>query len=248
MLRFQKLRGLLVIVMIFIVLAIPATAQSAAGLDVEIDETGVSVYRINADGSQSLIIFVPALQETVVEAPSYVPTTYSADVMEYGYLIINTPALNVRSGPGAQYTVITTIAGGDEVGVIGRNDGREFWWFVELENGTRGWINNIHTLIRGDLTGAPMIENMGTLVQPTLYIGYPGNLIFPSVPHRGVGICSLPGRVEFPIVGRTPQSAWYQIVATCEDGRSVTGWIQAEMGIVRNPAGLEFPVVDSSGS
>ncbi|GEM_PF-3302944 len=244
MLRFQNLRWLIVIVASFIIMTVPATAQSATGLDVEIDETGVSVFRINADGSQSLIIFVPALLETVVEAPPENTFSTSADVLLHGFLIINTSSLNVRSGPGTEYTVIATVAGGEEVGVVGRNDGREFWWYVELDNGTRGWINNIHTLIRGDLSDAPIIMSSGTLVQPTLYIGYAGNPIFPSVPHKGIAVCTLPGQVEFPIVGRTSQSSWYQIVATCEDGRSVTGWIQAELGIVRNPAGIEFPVTN----
>ena len=248
MLRFQKLRGLLVMILVFIVMAIPATAQTQpAGLQVEMDETGVSIFRVHPDGTISLIISIPAVTgETVVEedATTEDATVRSSDVMESGYLIVNTGALNVRTGPGAEYTVITTIAGGDEVGVIGRNDGREFWWYVELENGTRGWINNIHTLIRGDLSGAPVIESMGTLIRPTLYIGYPGNLLFPSVPHLGIAICSLPGRVEFPIIGRTPQSTFYEIEATCEDGSSVTGWIEAELGIVRNPAGVEFPVTN----
>jgi len=243
MLRFQKLCGLFVMVAVFVVLAIPATAQSASGLDVEITEDGVSVFRINADGSQSLIIFVPALP-AMMDTDSDGPISTSADVLTHGYLIINTGALNVRSGPGTEYTVIATIAGGDEVGVVGKNDGREFWWYVELANGQRGWINNIHTLIRGDLSGAPVIQTTGTLIQPTLYIGYAGNPIFPSVPHKGIPLCYLPGQSEFPIIGRTSQSSFYQIVATCQDGTIVTGWIQAEFGIVRNPAGTEFPVTN----
>jgi len=244
MLRFQNLRWLVVVMTVFILLTVPTMAQEASGLDVDIDETGVAIYRVNVDGSRSLIVFVPALQSDDEEVVAEDPV--AADILQHGYLIINTAALNVRSGPGAEYTILATIAGGDEVHVVGRNDGREFWWFVELDNGQRGWINNIHTLIRGDLSGAPVIQTMGTLVQPTLYIGYPGNLIFPTLPHKGIAVCSLPGRSEFPIIGRSQQSNWYQIVAACQDGTAVTGWVQAEIGIVRNPAGLPFPVTDDN--
>lgn len=247
MLRFQKIRRLGLILLTLMLLAIPATAQSSAnGLTVDVNEDGVSVYRVNADGSQSLIIFVPSIVEPVVEASSAEPMSVSADVMTNGYLIVNTGALNVRTGPSARYTVITTIAGGTEVHVVGKNDGTEFWWFVELEDGTRGWINNIHTIIRGDLTGTPVVEAQGILIQPTLYIGYAGNLIYPSLPHQGHPVCSLPGRSEFPIIGRSQRTNWYQIVATCQDGTAVTGWVEGIIGAVRNPAGLEFPITDSN--
>jgi hypothetical protein len=47
-------------------------------------------------------------------------------------------------------------------------------------------------------------------------------------------------------VGRSQQSSWYEIQATCQDGSAVTGWIAAEHGIVRNPAGVPFPVTDNN--
>lgn len=246
MLRFQKLRSLCLFIVLLILMAIPVSAQdSVNGLTVDIDESGVSVYRINDDGSQTLIIFVPAITQAIVEAEASTAPA-SADVLTSGHLIVNTSALNVRSGAGVKYTVVATVAGGDRLNVVGQNDGRESWWYVELADGTRGWVNNIHTIIRGSLAAAPVIESVGIIVQPTLYIGYPGNLIFPTLPHDGNAVCSLPGRVEFPIIGRSQSTNWYQIVATCQDGTAVTGWVQGEIGAVRNPAGLVFPVTDNN--
>lgn len=243
-----KFTGLFVLALFVLLTALPVTAQqSAPGLSVDITEAGVSVYRVNDDGTQSLIIFIPSITTSAdVSIDAQTATEPSADVISTGFLIVNTYALNVRSGPGAQYTILATVAGGDELHVVGRNDGRENWWYVELANGQRGWVNNIHVLLRGNLSGAPVIANQGVLIQPTLYIGFAGNLIYPSLPHDGNAVCALPGRSEFPIIGRSSQSSYYQIVATCQDGTAVTGWVEAQIGIVRNPAGVEFPVTDNN--
>lgn len=245
MLQRTKL-GLFVLGLLVLLTALPISAQeTAAGLDVDVTEDGVSVYRVNSDGSRSLIIFVPAIP-TETPATEETVMAQSADVISTGYLIVNVGALNVRSGPGVQYTILATVAGGDELHVIGQNDGRENWWYVELANGQRGWINNIHVIIRGDLSDVPVVEHEGVLIQPTLYVGYPGNPLFPTLPHQGVPVCYLAGHSEFPIVGRSQQSSFYQIVGTCQDGTQVTGWIEAQWGIVRNPAGVEFPVTDNN--
>jgi len=251
MLRKFKMGWLLVIMALMVaVFAIPVSAQSTpAGYNIVTNGNGITIYRINADGSQTQIFHVAAV-ETVFDTTAgqgggdITESVVAPDIMTSGYLVVNTAALNVRSGPGAQYTVLATIAGGDEVGVIGRNDGRENWWYVELANGQRGWINNIHVLIRGDLRGAPVVENQGVLILPTLYVGYAGNPLFPSVPHLGVPICRLPGNTEFVIIGRTSQSSFYEIEATCQDGTATTGWIEATLGIVRNPAHTEFPITN----
>lgn len=241
MLQRSKIVWLFVVSLLVILTAFPVSAQ-APGLDVDISSEGVSVYRIQADGSRSLVIFIPAVASASAQADS----SMSSDINMDGYLIVNTYALNVRTGPGAQYTVIGTVAGGDELHVVGKNDGRENWWYVELANGQRGWVNNIHVLVRGDLSDVPVVEHMGVLIQPTLYVGYTGNPLYPTLPHQGAPVCYLPGNTEFPIVGRSGQSSWYQIAATCQDGTAVIGWIEAQLGIVRNPAGVEFPVTDDN--
>lgn len=248
MLRHLKMGWLLVIMALMIgVFALPASAQETPpGFNIVSNATGIAIYRINADGSQTQIFFVSATGNPLADlgqGGGEVMET-SSDIMSTGYLIVNTPALNVRSGPGAQYTVLATVAGGDQLSVVGRNDGRENWWYVELANGQRGWLNNIHVVIRGDLTGTPVVAHEGVLILPTLYVGYTGNPLFPSVPHQGVPVCYLPGNTEFVIVGRTSTSSFYEIEATCQDGTLVTGWIEAVMGIVRNPARIEFPVTN----
>jgi uncharacterized protein YraI len=256
MLRHLKLGRLLVIMaMVVTAFAIPVSAQDApSGFNIITNDTGISIFRINSDGTQTRIFYVSATTGNAIDSTtgqggggsSSSSSVTSSDVIGTGYLIVNTQSLNVRTGPGTQYTVITTTAGGDQLGVIGRNNGRENWWFVELANGQRGWINNIHVLARGDLSSASVVEHQGVVIASTLYIGYPGNPLFPSVPHQGIPVCYLPGNSISTIVGRSQNSSFYEIQATCQDGSAVTGWVEAIHGIVRNPAGVAFPVTDNN--
>jgi hypothetical protein len=259
MLRNLKMGRLLVIMALMIgVLVLPASAQdSPPGYTIVSTSSGIAIYQVNPDGTQTQIFYVSAAGSTIdstagqgggdsMMTTADTMSMVSSDVISTGYLLVNTQALNVRSGPGAQYTILATVAGGDHLHVVGRSDDdvRENWWYVELANGQRGWVNNIHVFIRGSLSGTPVVEHHGVLIQPTLYIGYAGNPLFPSVPHQGVPVCYLPGNSEFVIVGRTAQSSFYEIEATCQDGSAMTGWIEAVQGIVRNPARIEFPITN----
>lgn len=242
MLQRIKTYGFLIALLVMMLISvIPASAQTVSRLEVDISADGVAVYRVHENGSRILVIFVPNAVATETATSDEDLTPISADILTGGYLIVNTSALNVRSGPGAGYTILGTVAGGDELHVVGKSDTRELWWFVDT-GAIRGWVNNIHVLIRGNLTGAPVVENLGTLIHPTFYIGWTGNPIFPSVPHDGIPICTLPGHSEFEIIGRSKQTSFYEIVATCQDGTPVIGWVMVEIGIVRNPADLTIPV------
>jgi hypothetical protein len=53
--------------------------------------------------------------------------------------VVVAPALNVRSGPSTAYPVITTVAAGTVLTVLGRNE-LNTWIAVRLEDGTEGWV------------------------------------------------------------------------------------------------------------
>lgn len=66
-------------------------------------------------------------------APPYAP----------GTAIVTTGALNVRTGPGIGFPVITTIQEGTLVMVLARNlDGS--WYKIQLANGTIGWSSSLY--------------------------------------------------------------------------------------------------------
>ncbi len=77
------------------------------------------------------------------------------------HVVVNTGNLNVRTGPGAGYSVVATVPGGTELAVIGvAPDG--VWFWIEAHFG-RGWVNNQYTLFRGDYGSIPTVDfrNLG---------------------------------------------------------------------------------------
>lgn len=58
-----------------------------------------------------------------------------------GNAVVNTGALNVRSGPGIGFGVVTSLYNGTNLTLIARNwDGS--WVKVVIANGTQGWVNS----------------------------------------------------------------------------------------------------------
>lgn len=52
-------------------------------------------------------------------------------------VIVNVSALNVRSGPGTDYSKIGTVYKGSTLTVLETND---MWYHVKLNNGLKGWV------------------------------------------------------------------------------------------------------------
>ncbi len=157
-----------------------------------------------------------------------------------GFAIVNTDNLFLRSGDDVRYTVIGIVDGGTNLAVLGRNEDLT-WWYVQV-GGLRGWVNSEFLVLRGDLSGIPEIPVLGELRQPSLYVGFSGNFVYGDPLIGSAPLCTIPGNLEFPILGRTRSTTWYLIEVTC-DGVLTTAWIPVELGIVRNPAGLVIPIV-----
>lgn len=95
-------------------------------------------------------------------------------------LVVNTSFLNARSGPGPQYTVITTVVGGTELPVLGTN-GDNTWYLVTTAAGN-AWVDVSFTLPRGVFDVVPEIDIPPTAtvaLSTPLTIGLPGSA--PSV-------------------------------------------------------------------
>ena len=75
------------------------------------------------------------------------------------HVVVNTGFLNVRNGPGAQFGILATFAGGSKLPVIGiTEDG--VWFLVEGTFG-QGWLNSEFTVFRGSITSVPVINTNG---------------------------------------------------------------------------------------
>ncbi len=150
-------------------------------------------------------------------------------------VVINTGFLNVRSGPGAQYTTVATLAGGTELAVLGIAPDN-VWYLVQGTFG-QGWVNNEFTLFRGDGSRLPIIRAatgqvatpLGTLNRPNVTLYAAPNLTLGSL---GV----LPGG-EYQVVARTGDFTWVQISTPLG-----FGWVQAAYINIIGDTGL-IPVI-----
>lgn len=71
-------------------------------------------------------------------------------------VIVNTPFLNIRSGPGSQFPVITSVPGGTVLDVTGfAPDG--VWYRVSGSFGM-GWLDSNFAILRGDGSRLPVVN------------------------------------------------------------------------------------------
>jgi hypothetical protein len=87
---------------------------------------------------KKLSLWLPVLLVLVAEL-TFVPST-SAQGNDGTLLTVVASTLNVRSGPGLTYPVLTNLTEGDTLAVVG-HDPASGWWQVQLLNGQTGWVS-----------------------------------------------------------------------------------------------------------
>lgn len=123
--------------------------------------------------------------------------------------VVNTGFLNLRSGPGAQFTIVATVAGGTELPVIGIYFD-EVWLLVEGRFG-RGWVNTEYVLFRGDGRSLPIIRDVGGIVAAPIAL-FSTTITVYNAPNVALGSAgTVVGPVELPIVARTADGLWVQV-------------------------------------
>ncbi|MFN8490525.1 MAG: SH3 domain-containing protein [Caldilineaceae bacterium] len=72
-------------------------------------------------------------------------------------IVTGTQILNVRSGPGLQFNAVTTLIGGQQVGLEGR-DANATWVQIRLANGQLGWVNSSFLTPNAPFTVLPVAQ------------------------------------------------------------------------------------------
>lgn len=169
------------------------------------------------------------------EAPSVgVPVTAEQPVA-----IVNAYRLNVRSGPGANYTVLGRVQGGDQLPIIGRSpDG---WWFnVETSFG-EGWVSVRYVISRDEYGSAPVVTgSTGDFADPMAVINasYLNVRSGPGANYTILG--QVRGGEQYVILARNFTFTW-ALIRTAE----FDGWINMRYVYLRGDA-TYLPVADSS--
>jgi uncharacterized protein YgiM (DUF1202 family) len=122
--------------------------------------------------------------------------------------IVNTGAVNVRSGPGAQYNSTAVLNSGTTVSLIGRNADAT-WTKVRLSNGVEGWINSAYLNTNVSIWSLPAVESAppenGAIVNV-------GALNVRYGPGTGFGAFAVVFRGQVvTLIGRSAHGTWAQV-------------------------------------
>jgi hypothetical protein len=167
--------------------------------------------------------------------------TNSEDIVNQlpGFLLVNTDNLSLRSGAGAEYTMVGIVDGGTVLVPLGRNP-KFSWWYVQAGE-IVGWAKAEFLIARGDLTDVPVVPSQGDITEPRFFLY--STMPLASAPlDNALPLCTIPGNLEYLITGRTKASDWYEIQTTC-DNALVKGWLPVGQGAIRNPATVFIDVV-----
>ena len=103
----------------------------------------------------TLRLLVIALLAAIMAVPAMADNNQQQPTFEQPILVVNTSFLNIRSGPSARFSVLTTVAGGTELPVLGvAGDG--VWYQVAVGN-QAGWVNAEFTVGRGAFQNVPLV-------------------------------------------------------------------------------------------
>lgn len=109
-------------------------------------------------------------------------------------VVVNASFLNVRTGPGVQYSILVTVVGGTELPILGVFHDR-VWYQVNTDAGP-GWVNVEFTLPRGDFSNVPLVD-VGAVGAPNVAAfgqGGGGTVIASAVTNPNVTGYTLTGK------------------------------------------------------
>ena len=123
---------------------------------------------------------------------------------------VTTDVLNVRSGAGTNYSIMSKVYKGDALEVVGSSNG---WYNVKLSNGKIGWVSGDYLSISSSSTNTE--SKKGTVTTDTLNVrsGAGTSYSVISKVHKGDTV---------NIVGSS--NGWYKI----ELSNGKTGWVSAD--------------------
>lgn len=150
--------------------------------------------------------------------------------------------LNVRTGPGTNFAIITTLNNGAVVNLTGFRNGDATWVQIALPNGTVGWVSALY--LKTSIPVSSLTPITGTTPPPQTPAGAKG-----TVNTGALNVRTGPG-VSFPafttidygtnvsLLGRNANATWAKVILT--DGRQ--GWVNASYLITNVPV-ASLPVL-----
>jgi len=150
--------------------------------------------------------------------------------------ITGAATLNVRSGPGAEFESISTLADGQVVRLDGRSPNGE-WLQVRLPDDRLGWVSTLFVAPSVAVASLPLISGTATTATPevaaapgtggaaTATVTGAGRLNVRSGPGTDFSLLStLPDGQSITLAGRNADATWLQV--SLPNGQ--LGWVSAQ--------------------
>ena len=145
--------------------------------------------------------------------------------------------LNVRSGPGTEYEIVTTVSQGTRAEIIGIGPQDE-WFLVELESlDDPAWIYQDLTTVVGSLAGVRRVASWqvgqpssATEVERSIAVTYPSLVNVREGPGESYSVLKAVGQgTRARIMGIGPDENWYLVDI---DGLDQLGWIREDLTVL----------------
>lgn len=204
---------------------------------------------------------VPAFAQTPQPSSTPEPTATQPALTASSSLFVTSNFLvNVRSGPGTEYTILGKLRSGDAVDITGKL--ADSSWLRVNFNGQEGWVLASLFDVSGDLTtaqeavaGTSAVLRSGATTSTTSSSGSTtdqfgdvvgtttGNVNLRSIPStQGDVILIIPFSTELTATGRTANNNWVQV-----SYNNQTGWITSAVYSVSRGNVMNLPSFDASG-
>jgi uncharacterized protein YraI len=140
---------------------------------------------------------------------------------------VNTGRLNVRTGPGVGFPVLTIVDQWNNVYLLGRNADAS-WAFIRTMGNVEGWVNAFYVKADVSVWSLPVVGTIGTVAPAsTAAVVGVGNLELRSGPGASFGVIAILGQGQaVTLLGRTADSAWVKVNAPGIG----EGWTVAQVG------------------
>ena len=148
-------------------------------------------------------------------------------------IIVNVSFINLRSGPGDEFSIIGKLRGSTVAPILGQNaDGS--WLYIETTVG-KGWINKLNVITKDFFGGVPVVANTSNEYNAKVITGAAAIRKGPGLAFARIS--TVAARAEVTIIGKSPDGAWWLIKFG-----TVQGWISK--AVLRAPSQAEnVPVV-----
>jgi uncharacterized protein YraI len=146
--------------------------------------------------------------------------------------VVNTGALNIRSGPGVSYGVITYVYRNSVLSLLSRNADAS-WIKVATTTGVQGWVNGRYILTSYPLSGLPIEGAAGGITG--IVTGYALNVR--SGPGTGYAVLtSIYSGTVLTLISRTYDAAWLKVMLpTGAQGWVSTSYVSTTYPVINLP-------------